>query len=497
MYAHYNQIVPDNVCDGASFERWVKLTPKEKQNDFVFDIRSIMQNEAEHVTQDKYPDMLSVGNMRLPLEYNFDPLAADDGATLTLPIAFLDDINPNILEWGVYGFLYEKIVAMLRALPKNIRKSCVPVPRYAKAILESIDFEKDKLHPFKTILAKHITRIVGASIDDTVWDQENIEKHLIVNIKVVDESAKQLAIGRDIYKLRDELKQVVVKPKVKQQKTYHDWDFGDIKPQYTIKQYGIDVKVYGCLECKDEGVQVSYQASKEQAELVMSEAISRLIKNRISQTLDTKIKKNSLSSLSMAIKVNEAKDSIVNRAISLSFIEDKPIVYTKKEFEVLLADGLESFDENKKGLELLIADIEKYKLALVKKLTVRKIPLNFIELYADIKKSIDTLFYDAYITDVPYKFLLRYRYYVQSLDARLTKAVQNLQRDRAYAIEISELVSKLNKVIVAKNLSSLNSDVLDVKFLITELWVSWYLQSVKTIEPVSSKRISKKISELK
>ena len=109
---------------------------------------------------------------------------------------------------------------------------------------------------------------------------------------------------------------------------------------------------------------------------------------------------------------------------------------------------------------------------------------------------LDTLFYDSYIADVPYKFLTRYKYYVQALDARLSKAVQNLQRDRAYAIEISELVSKLNKVVAAKNLSSLNSDVLYVKFLITELWVSWYLQSVKTIEPVSSKRISKKTSEI-
>ena len=496
MYAHYDKIVPDNVCDGVSFERWVKLTPKEQQNGFVFDIKSIMNNEAEHVTQDKYPDMLSVGNMRLPLEYNFDPLAVDDGATLTLPISFLDDINPNILEWGVYGFLYEKIVAMLRALPKNIRKSCVPVPKYAQAILESIDFEQDRQQPFKTVLAKHITRIVGAPVDDTVWEQEDIDKHLLVNIKVVDEQAKQLSVGRNIHKLREELKQVVIKPKIKQQKIYHDWDFGDIKPQYTITQYGVEIVVYGCLECNDDGVHVSYQASKDQAELVMSAAISRLIKNRVSHSLDTKIKKNSLSSLSMAIKVNEAKDAIVNRAISLSFIEGKPIVYTKKNFEALLAQGLKSFDDNKKDLELLITDIEKQKQLLIKQLTVRKIPLNFIELYADIKKSLDTLFYDSYIADVPYKFLTRYKYYVQALDARLSKAVQNLQRDRAYAIEISELVSKLNKVVAAKNLSSLNSDVLYVKFLITELWVSWYLQSVKTIEPVSSKRISKKTSEI-
>lgn len=77
-----------------------------------------MQHNADDVTQEKYPDTFSVGNMHLPLEYEFDPLSENDGATLTLPLAFLNDINPIVLEWGVYGFLYEKIVGLLRALPK-------------------------------------------------------------------------------------------------------------------------------------------------------------------------------------------------------------------------------------------------------------------------------------------------------------------------------------------------------------------------------------------
>ncbi len=68
--------------------------------------------------QEKYPDTFNLGNMHLPLEYNFNPLADDDGVTLTLPLAFLNDINPIVLEWGVYGFLLEKITALLSIAEK-------------------------------------------------------------------------------------------------------------------------------------------------------------------------------------------------------------------------------------------------------------------------------------------------------------------------------------------------------------------------------------------
>jgi ATP-dependent helicase HrpA len=500
MFVHYDEIVPNDVFDGVSFEKWVKKLDKAMQQSFVYDLEKLMQHDAELVTQEKYPDTFNLGNMHLPLEYNFNPLAKDDGATLTLPLAFLNDIDPIVLEWGVYGFLLEKITALLRALPKSIRKSCVPVPTYAQAIFESIDFKNDRGIPLKSVLAKHITRIVGSIVDETIWQNEELEKHLIISIKVIDEKSNVLATSKDLPELQKQFKSVATKPKNKaQEKIHYDWEFECIAKSKIIEEYGIKVQVYNCLEIAKDGVKLSYKATKKEAQITMQQALTKLVELRLTDNLSKKIQKNDLASLSTAIKLDNSKDMIINRAVKMSFIEsavkDGAIPYSQQEFERFYKQGLDVFEVNKTKLEILVSEIYKVKAGLDKKLSVKKIPLNFIELYSDVRKELEKLF-DANFLNSPIIYLERYKYYIQALDNRLEKARLSLQRDRGYKIEAEDLENKLAKVIASKHLNSDSVNVSKVMFLIKELWVSWYLQNVKTVESVSFKKISNYISQI-
>ncbi|API86343.1 ATP-dependent RNA helicase HrpA [Francisella uliginis] len=489
MYQHYDELMPEDVCSGVTFDKWLKTISKNEQQKLVFDLDSLMQHSAEGITQQKFPDVLAVGDMHLPLEYHFDPLDERDGATVTVPIVFLNDINPSVLEWGIYGFLYDKIIALLRALPKNIRKNCVPVPTYAQAIFESIDFEVDKYKPLKSIIAKHITRMVGFIVDETVWQNEELEKHLVLNIKVVDENGEELAIDKDIHVLKQKLQNLVQKPRLTtNDKIYYDWEFGNIEQNSQIKEYGINVKVYNCLEISKDGVKLSYKATIEEAHSCMKKALKKLIKLRLQNHLSNSIKKNDLASLSMSLKLNNSKDDIVDKAIDLSFFDNIELPYTKAGFEKLYSNGFEKFDLNRSKVESLVSEIIKYKNQLEKKLNVKKIPFNFIQLYTDVKSELGEIFVGDYLSQ-PIKFLQRYKYYIQALENRLEKAKLNLQRDKVYQIEVDELRSRLDKKIKAKHLNSESSEVIKVNFLIKELWVSWYLQNIKTIESVSYKKI--------
>jgi ATP-dependent helicase HrpA len=614
MFEHYNEIIPKDVFDGVSFEKWVKKLDKAMQQSFVYNIEKLMQHDAEQVTQQKYPDTFNLGNMHLPLSYNFDPLAEDDGAMLTLPLVFLNDIDSVVLEWGVYGFLLDKFTALLRALPKNIRKSCVPVPTYAQAIFESIDFVSDRLKPLKSVLAKHITRIVGYPVDETVWQDEELEKHLIMNIKVVDEKGKALAVSKDLAKLKKQFKTVITKPRSQVEEVIcYDWQFGDILKTSIIKEYGIKVEVYNCLEVVKDGVKISYKATEKEADNTMRQALIRLVKIKLATSLSKKIQKNDLASLSIAIKLDNAKDMLIDKAIDMSFFDDlklprlatqatpsyqrgidvaqntakqtndniimesskakykgqnseilnqvqddgnrfgsllnspvhskdtrlcghdnssvipdaypesskakykgqnseilnnpstplrglihdgrvECLLYSQQEFESFYKRGLESFDANKAKLEVLIAEIYKHKTSLDKKLSVKKIPLNLIELYADVRKELDKLFVD--FLQSPIIYLERYKFYIQALDNRLEKAKTNLQRDRGYKIEIENLENKLKKAVTNKHLDNACNSVSKITFLIKELWVSWYFQNVKTIESVSFKKIANYISQI-
>ncbi|QIW09642.1 ATP-dependent RNA helicase HrpA [Francisella sp. LA112445] len=496
MYEHYDKLIPEDVCSGVTFDKWLKTISKDEQQKLVFDLDNLMQHDAKDVTQQKFPDVLAIGEMHLPLEYHFDPLDEKDGATVTVPIVFLNDIGPNVLEWGVYGFLYDKVVALLRALPKNIRKNCVPVPTYAQAIFESIDFDTDRYKPLKSVIAKHITRIVGFIVDETVWQDENLEKHLILNIKVVDENGKALAIDKDINTLKQKLQGLVQKPKqTVDDRTYYDWEFSDFEYTSQIKEYGISVKVYNCLEEYKGGVRVSYKATEQEAKACMQRALKKLIKLRLQNHLSKNIKSNDLASLSMSLKLSNSKDDIIDKAIDLSFFENVELPYTKARFEKLYCNGLGNFDLNRSKVESLVSEIIRYKNQLEKKLNVKKIPFNFIQLYTDLKSELSELFTNNYLSQ-PIKFLQRYKYYIQALENRLEKAKFNLQRDKGYQIEVDELRLKLEKKIKAKHLNSKDSEIIKINSLIRELWISWYLQNIKTIESVSQKKIQYQITEL-
>lgn len=496
MFEHYDAFIPNEVCDGATFDKWLKSITKEQQKGFIFDMEILMQHDAKEITQQKFPDVLTIGDMHLPLEYNFDPLDERDGATVTIPIVFINNISSAVLEWGVYGFLYDKIVALLRALPKNIRKNCVPVPTYAQAIFESLDFDKDRYTPLKSVIAKHITRIVGFVVDETVWQNEELEKYLVLNIKVVDEHGKTLALGKDINTLKQKLKNLVNKPKqAVDEKIYYDWDFADIALTNQIKEYGIVVKVYNCLEEYKGGVKLSYKATLAEAQSCMKRALKRLIKIRIQNQLSQKIKNNDLTSLSMSLKLSDSKDSVIDKAIDLSFFDNIELPYTKGDFERFCALGMQKFVSNKSKVEALLLEMTKFKTQLEKKLNAKKIPLNFIELFTAVRNELNELFTDNYLSQ-PMIYLQRYKYYIQALENRLDKAKLNLQRDRIYQLEADELKAKLAKKLVTKHLSIGDEEVTKIRFLIKELWISWYLQNVKTSESVSVKKILVYINQI-
>ena len=490
LFEHYDSVISPDVYDGASFEKWAKKLSKDKQKNFVFNTSELMQHDANEISQEKYPDTFNFDNMYFPLDYHFDPLIENDGANLILPVAFINNINPVVLEWGVYGFLYDKIVALLRALPKNIRKHCVPVPAYSQAIFESIDFEKDRYKPLKSVIANHITRMVGFVVKESDWKNENLDKHLILSIKVIDENNKTLAVEKDIYSLREKFQNFAIKEQKKvQEKIYYDWDFEDFDKTKKIKQYGVDLEVYNCIEEFQDGVKLAYKTTQNEAITTTQKALLKLIKIRLNKNLIKTSKKTDLQSLSMSIKLDNSSDRILEKAIEVSFLGSDNLPYKRADFEDLYKQGLKVFEQNRNSIKSIVADIFEYKNTLDKKLSLKKIPLNLVEIYSDVRKELNKLFDDDYLS-VPLAYLQRYKYYIQAQENRLEKAKTNLQRDRAYKIEVQELEAKLLKEISNKYLNTDSESVVKASFLIKELWVSWYLQNVKTIESVSYKRIT-------
>ena len=141
-----------------------------------------MQRRAAEVSVERFPDHLTIAGMRLPLSYQFEPGHPLDGVTLTVPLALLNQLPPERLQWLVPGLLRDKVIALLKSLPKALRRNFVPAPDFADACLQSITPEEGDLHQ---ALARQLTRMTGVAVSAEAWQEDALSPHLRMNIKVV------------------------------------------------------------------------------------------------------------------------------------------------------------------------------------------------------------------------------------------------------------------------------------------------------------------------
>lgn len=138
--------------------------------------------------------------MRLPLHYSFDPGAVDDGVTLDVPLHLLNALDPVRLSWLVPGFVADKAAALIRSLPKALRRSYVPTPDFAHAFAQA--FQQPSADEMRGELARFLSRITGVRVAAIDFDEQTLEPYLHLRVRLHDESGQVLAESRDFDALR-------------------------------------------------------------------------------------------------------------------------------------------------------------------------------------------------------------------------------------------------------------------------------------------------------
>ncbi len=127
LYRFYDERVPHDVHDMASLRYWLKSDKKHREA-ILMRVEDLLPTEEAPRMAAAFPDQVEVGSLQLPLEYRFSPGQADDGLTVTVPADALGQLPLNRMEWLVPGLLEEKIVGLIRSLPKSIRRGLIPAP---------------------------------------------------------------------------------------------------------------------------------------------------------------------------------------------------------------------------------------------------------------------------------------------------------------------------------------------------------------------------------
>uniref|UniRef100_UPI0032B1F9DC ATP-dependent RNA helicase HrpA n=1 Tax=Stutzerimonas balearica TaxID=74829 RepID=UPI0032B1F9DC len=184
LFGYYDARVPADIYQTASFENWYKRESQKDPQLLIMREEDVLAREAREVTAAQYPDHLRIGELQLPLEYHFEPNHPRDGVTLRVPAPLLPQLRRERLDWLVPGLIEAKAIALVRGLPKAIRKNFVPVPDFVGAALAKISFGEGAL---PEALGRELTRMTGARVPDEAWAEAaaGLENHLKMNIEVV------------------------------------------------------------------------------------------------------------------------------------------------------------------------------------------------------------------------------------------------------------------------------------------------------------------------
>jgi len=499
----YVEKLPETVICQRSFLAWWKKA-KQKNGELLNFTKEFLLNESSSdLSAKEYPDIWQQDNLTLPLAYYFSPGDVDDGISVIIPITLLNQCQDEGFDWLIPALRYDLVVALIKVLPKALRRNFVPAPNYAEACLANMNEAQGNL---VDALAKQLLRMTGVRLPEDVWCDVELPLHLTMNFQIVNEKGQLLKQGRNLNLLKSEL-QGKVKASIKQvaekgieKSKLIQWDFGNLAQSYEKKVANITIKAFPALVDHSSSVAIELFEQQEHAEQAMLTGISRLILLNIpsplkylQEKLPNKAKLglyfNPFGSIADLLQdcIQAACVYLVKQYLQNNKLEHLP--RTEQDF-VLVRDYVRAEISDC----VLIAAI-KVEQALSLRHDVAKklkgsVPLNVIQSHGDVKQQSEQLIFKGFVTASGIEKLDDIIRYVKGIVRRLEKLPIDPNQDRLKLIEVNKAVEKYHNVLsnqrkdkpVAKN-------ILVTKWMIEELRISLFAQNLGTAQPISLKRI--------
>ncbi|WP_404440345.1 ATP-dependent RNA helicase HrpA [Stutzerimonas chloritidismutans] len=505
LFAYYDARVPQDIYQTASFESWYKRESAKEPQLLVMRDEDVLARDASEVTSAQYPDHLRIGELQLPLEYHFEPNHPRDGVTLRVPAPLLPQLRSERLDWLVPGLIEAKAVALVRNLPKAIRKNFVPVPDFVKAALSKITFADGAL---PDALGRELLRMTGARVSDDAWAEAavGLESHLKMNIEVVDARGKFLGEGRDLAELTarfNEASQAALAPPQQkaEQKPVEAKGFAQVAEKAQAKMAGLSMTVYPALVEEGGVVKEGRFPTQAEADYQHRRALQRLLLQQLAEPAKyLRNKLPGLTELALLYRDMGKIDALVEDILLASL--DSCILADEAQ---LPRDGaaLASLAERKRGdwashaerLARLTLDILKLWHGLQKRFK-GKIDLAQAVALNDIKAQLGNLVYPGFVRETPGEWLKEYPRYLKAIEQRFDKIGAQLQRDRVWSGELAGYWEQYQARLKKHQQEGKRDPELTLyRWMLEEYRVSLWAQQLGTKMAVSDKRLNKQWSQ--
>ncbi|MFF7355210.1 MULTISPECIES: ATP-dependent RNA helicase HrpA [Streptomyces] len=510
LFDFYDQRVPEHVVSGAHFDSWWKRKRHEQPDFLDFEREMLIRESAEAVTKADYPDSWRQGQLTFRVTYQFEPGADADGVTVHIPLQVLNQVTDEGFDWQIPGLREEVVTELIRTLPKPIRRHYVPAPNYARAFLEKAAPLQE---PLTVTMARELKRMVGVPFEADDFDWAKVPDHLKITFRIVDERRRKLAEDKDLETLKLRLKPKARKALSQaaaatasreggeslERKGLTDWTIGPLTRVFETRRAGQPVKAYPALV--DDGDTVSvrlFDTEAEQAE-AMWKGTRRLILRNIPVNPAKFASEKLTNQQKLALSANP------HGSIQALF-DDCAMAAADK----LIADfGGPVWDEesyrklyDKVRAEIVdttvrtVAQVQQVLAAwqaCERRLKASGSPVLLANL-TDVRKQLDALVKPGFVTWAGIRRLPDLMRYLVAADRRLQQMPTGVQRDTTRMEKVHEMQDEYAWLLEQLPQGRpVPQQVLDIRWMIEELRVSYFAHALGTAYPVSDKRIVKAI----
>ncbi len=494
----YLDRVPSHIHSANLLDGWWKALAPEQRRSLQWSLTDLLPGEGSE--QERYPKYFALGDARLAMHYRFEPGAEDDGVTLDVPLHLLNALDAARLSWLAPGFVAEKAAALIRSLPKAMRRNYVPAPDFGRAFFEA--WPQPSADDIRGELARFLGKATGATVAATDFDVESLEPHLRMNLRLCDEHGKLLAMSRDLDALRGRFGEragsafAARAGKALAAEGLREFPAASI-PEQVPGEAG--VPAYPALVATGEAVALRIFADRNEARLAHPGGVRRLLEIALADKVKQARKQLPVSPktglLYAAIESQERlRGDLVDAAMNAMLAEGLEAIRSPEAFELRRADAAKRlFGEAMERLKLA-----ESILGLVGELKPQlEAPLmgwargNL----DDMEAQLAGLVHAGFLRETPADALAQFPRYLKAMILRAERAKRDPPRDQARMLELKPFIDALDEARVQGRATRPEWSAL--RWDIEELRVSLFAQELGFRSGVSAKKLAQRVAAVR
>ncbi|MGY1834338.1 ATP-dependent RNA helicase HrpA [Blastococcus sp. SYSU DS0510] len=517
LFELYDGRIPADVVSTRHFDRWWKRARHEQPYLLTFTPEMLTNAAAAaQVRPEDFPDEVRLdagagggtgSGLTLPLSYAFAPGSTEDGVTVDVPLGVLDSVaqrtSGESLAFTVPGLREELVTALLRTLPKQLRRALVPIPDRVRAVLPGIDPGE----PLLPALERELRRAAGVVVPPDAWQPDQVPDHLRATFRVLDDQHRPLAMGKDLAALKAQVapqaRASLARAASELERTgSRSWEFGELPRTVEVRRGDHVVTAFPALVDEGETVGVRVVPTEAEAQRLTWRGARRLLV-LVAGSPVKQVVKGLGPATRLALQFNPDGEIPDLVADCVDAAADELIAAAggpprdQEAFAALVATAKQQLHpltaETVRRVEAVLTRAREVAGA-IGSAPARRVPDAAV---ADLRRQMTGLLHRGFVAATGRRRLPDLVRYLTAMAHRLEKLPANAVRDELWMQQVAAVTAEYDQLRRQVPQTGAPDDpVTRVRWMLEELRVQLFAQKVGTPRPVSEQRIYKAIDAI-